>query len=106
MAVLTEDQVYALRRKVGDRPTDAELQAIYDRTGSLTETAREILETRLANFMADPANFSVPGEYSQGTEKNIDALTRALASLGDLDDDIEDGLPFLRIHRPSRRAAR
>ena len=103
---LTEDQVQVLRRQVGDRPTTQELQDIYDRTGSLTATAREILEVRLANYQADPASFSVHGEYSQDTGTNIAALQKALAELGDLDSGDSSLLHLVRRTRVRRELRR
>lgn len=83
MALSTADLKY-LRTKVGSRepPTDADLQDGYDRLGILDAVAREILEIRLADLLADPASFSVSGEYSQDTSANIRELRETLGSLG------------------------
>jgi hypothetical protein len=104
---LTEAQLATLRRRVGNAPDDAGLQAVYDRTESLTETVREILEIRLANLLADPASYSIAGEYSQDTSANIKAIESALAWLGNLDDDdpiddsvVEDELAILNPAPP------
>ena len=101
MEPLTEAQLAVLRRRVGDEPDDAGLQAIYDRTESLTETAREILEVRLANWRRQAASFNVAGEYSQDTSTNIKSVESALAHLGDLDSpetDDDDTLSTLGYH--------
>lgn len=109
MAALTEAQLVTVRRQVGNKPTDAVVQATYDRTGTLTETVREILEIRVANLRAAPTSFSVPGEYSQDTAGQIKAIDALLAGLGDLDNtDPEDdagGLPTVVVAR-ARRSGR
>lgn len=106
MAALTEGQLVTLRRQVGSSPTDGELQLIFDRVGSLTETAREVLEIRLANLRAEPTSFTVPGEYSQDTSGQIKALDAQLAKLGDLDntDPVDDAAaePTVRVVRAAR----
>ena len=84
---LSDAEIVAIRRRVGSVPDDTELNSIYDRTGSVTETAREVLELRLAELLRTPATFSVSGEYSQGTAENIKGLQQSLAELGDLDND-------------------
>lgn len=104
MEPLTEAQLAVLRRRVGNGLTVEELQAVYDRTENLTETAREILEIRLATMLADPASFNVAGEYSQDTSTNIKEIRSSLAWLGDLDSpettDDEDTLGTVEIFDP------
>lgn len=104
MPPLDEAQLALLRRKVGNGPTVEELQAIYDRVLSLTETAREVLETRLADMQSDPASFNVQGVYSQDVSTNIKALQNALAWLGDLDTpttDDDGATPTLNVWEPA-----
>lgn len=79
---LTVDQLVRIRRQVGDKPDNAALQSIYDRTGDLDELVLEVLEIRLANLVASPAQFTVVGEYGQDTGKNIDALKGVVGVLG------------------------
>jgi hypothetical protein len=79
---LSTDQLIKIRRAVGTKPSDAELNAIYDRTADVDELVLEILETRLANLRAAPEQFSVPGEYSQSTKGQMDALESQIAALG------------------------
>lgn len=79
---LTEDQLVQIRRQVGNKPDDAALNAIFDRTEDLDELVLEVLETRLATLEASPAQFTVVGEYSQDTGKNIDALKGKVGALG------------------------
>ncbi len=96
MPELSPAQLATLRRAVGTRkPTTPELQDIYDRTRSITDTAREVLEQRLADYLARPASMNIPGEYGEDSQANIKALQQQLAILGDLDDtdpvDVDDG---------------
>lgn len=80
---LTSGQIVTIRRAVGDTPDDAALGAIFARNGgSVDDLILEVLEIRLANLKAAPDSFSVPGEYSQSTGKQIDALERELAARG------------------------
>lgn len=105
--MLTVAQIVLMRRWVGRRPSDDDLQTIYDRTGSLTETVREVLETRRADLIADPASYAITGEYSQDTRANIDAINKLLAQLGDLDsEDTGDDGQFVRIIPPARTRIR
>lgn len=78
---LSQDQIVTIRRAVGDTPDDATLDAIYDRNGgSVDDLVLEVLERRLANLKAAPEQFSIPGEYSQSTKGQMDALEAAIAS--------------------------
>lgn len=79
---LTTDQLVHIRRSVGNTPDDAELNSIYDRVGDVDELILEVLETRLANLKAQPDSFSVPGEYSQSTSKQMEMLEGQIAALG------------------------
>lgn len=80
---LTEDQIVTIRRSVGDTPDDAALNTIYARNGgSVDDLILEVLETRLANLKAAPDSYSIPGEYSQSTKGQMDALESQIAALG------------------------
>lgn len=79
---MTADQIIAARRQVGNAPDDATLNATYDRLLDVDAVVLEVLEIRLAELLRKPAQFSVPGEYSQSTDANIKALTERIASLG------------------------
>lgn len=99
MATLTTDQEQWLRRQVGTTIELTDLQTRYDRLGDLVEVAREVLEQRLADFSADPAQFDVTGTYSQNTGANIKALQDALAALGT--DEEHPSASTLRSVQPS-----
>lgn len=80
---LTADQLAAIRDVIGDTtpPTDADLQAVYDRKGeSLTLTALQVLEKRYNTLAAGgPLQFSVAGEYSENRAANMTALEKLIA---------------------------
>lgn len=98
---LTEDQLVQIRRQIGNKPDDASLNSIYDRTGDLDELVLEVLETRLANLESSPAQFTVVGEYSQDTSKNIEALRLQVGTLTS-----DDGPPIVRIISAADRGRR
>jgi len=78
---LTDNDLAWVRSKVGtSAPTTAELNETFDRLGTKEAVVREVLDTRLANLTASPAQFSVSGEYSQDVSANIKALQDQLGS--------------------------
>lgn len=86
MTTLTLEQEKYLRTKVWSAVELSVLQESYDRHGDLDAVAREILETRLADLLADPASFNVVGEYSQDTRTNIENIQTVLGTLGGTSD--------------------
>ena len=72
----TTEEYYQIRRKVGTlAPTDEVLNSTFDRQdGSVDATVAEILETRFADLASQPDSFTVVGEYSQSTGKQMEAL--------------------------------
>ena len=68
---LTAGQIIAIRREIGSEPDDAALNLAYDRLGSTGLVALEILETRYADLVSSPAQFTVFGEYGQNTSQNL-----------------------------------
>lgn len=89
---LTNEQRFLVRAEVGTRvpPSDDELDDIHDRRGGLVGVVREVWSTRLANLLATPATFAIPGDYSQSTGENIRALRALLDRLAGLPDDSDD----------------
>lgn len=83
MALSSEDLIW-VRTKIGDKdpPSDADLDARYDVLQDRTAVVREVLDKRLANFAADPAQFVVPGDYSQNVTGNLDELRQAAGAVG------------------------
>ncbi len=78
---LTAGQIIAIRREIGSEPDDATLNAAYDRLGTLGLVALEILETRYADLVSSPAQFTVFGEYGQNTGQNLIDLRGQLERL-------------------------
>jgi hypothetical protein len=68
---LTAGEIIAIRREVGAEPDDTALNLAYDRLGSIGLVALEILETRYADLVSSPAQFTVFGEYGQNTSQNL-----------------------------------
>lgn len=48
--------------------------------GNEPAVAVEVLEVRLADMLKNPAQFSVPGDYSENRTANIEQLRKMLAS--------------------------
>lgn len=95
---LAEDELALVRAEIGaaDPPSDSDLDDIHDRRGGLVGVVREIWASRLADFLADPASFSVDsGSYSQNAGKNIEAIQRRLGELSSYPDDSDDIPPLL-----------
>lgn len=78
---LTAGQIIAIRREVGSEPDDVALNLAYDRLGSTGLVALEILETRYADLVSSPAQFTVFGEYGQNTSQNLIDLRMQLERL-------------------------
>lgn len=82
VAVLTADELDALRDEVGSVPADDVLQAKHQRIGlGWRDVAVAVLKRRLIDMLANPASFSVAGEYGQSTGANIAALERKIKLL-------------------------
>lgn len=83
MAALTEDQLVEIRRQIGSAPDDATLQEIYDRTENTDELVLEVLETRYADWLRNPASYTIPGEYGETrSAEQIKALQQQIEGLG------------------------
>jgi hypothetical protein len=71
-------------------PSDDDLRVIYDRLGSPEATALEVLRGRLADMLANPARFTVDGDYTSDHAANIKGLTVKIAELESAVQRIED----------------
>lgn len=78
---MTTDQKFDARRWVGNSPSDATLDDNYDRLGDVRAVIREILETRRAEFMRQPASFAIAGAYSQTNGGKVADLNTLLSAL-------------------------
>lgn len=77
---LTDAELADVRVEVGatSPPTDGDLDEIHDRRLSVQDTILEVLIKRRADYIANPAQFIIPGEYGQNTAENIKALDRQI----------------------------
>ena len=69
-------------------PTDAELNALYDATGSARTVVEETLRQRRADFLVDPVSYTLTGKYTQNAATNIAAIESDLAILARMPDDL------------------
>lgn len=81
MAALTDEEFRTIRTWLvwltdADRATS---DLIFANHGNIWACIEEGLRERLMQLIADPAQFSVNGEYSQNTTANIEALQGLLA---------------------------
>lgn len=108
----TDAQIAELRTWVPwSPPTDADLDDAADRlSGSVYQVAREYLRARLMTLVANPASFSIPGDYSQNTGENMRMIENRIGELDALiliegagtDGELSSG--FMCRDDPSRRA--
>lgn len=79
---LTDEQLAFIRSRIGDAepPDDDDLQEIFDRLTSPTPAgvAYEVLSWRLANFLSDPASYTIEGVYQESAQSNITGLQAQL----------------------------
>lgn len=99
--VLSADDLNWIHDRVGDTPDDAALALVAARTDITTREAvvREVLSRRLANMLAAPASFTIPGEYGQNNSANITALQAQLDQVGGIGDG-SSSLPTVNVVDP------
>lgn len=86
---MSEGLLRVVRSYVGtENPTDAELNARYMAVGSARTVVEQTLRQRRADFVADPASYTIGGKYTQNAATNIIALERDLDRLAMLPDDL------------------
>lgn len=70
---LTTNQLASVRSEIGDEtpPTDAELDDIYDRVGTVGGVIYEVTSKRLQDLLQAPTSLTVPGEISLDTRDNV-----------------------------------
>lgn len=100
MAALTDAQLVYLHDQLGDAADEGEMQDRYDRTNDVKVVVAEMLQRRLANLLADPASFSVSGEYTQNTSENIKAAQAQLAALSSETGSVA-GVSLVRVVSPA-----
>lgn len=72
-----------IRNWIGDQtpPTDNDLAVLWDRHPTVEQVALFVLRKRRASLLTNPAAFTVQGDYSQSTVKNLDALNALIGQL-------------------------
>lgn len=100
---LTVAQVAYFKSQLGSTINEPDLEARLLRLGTQEQAAAEAIEQMIADLLAKPASFAVPGEYSEDRSANIKALTDK--ALG-----IRDRLPLgdqvVRVVNPVQRFGR
>lgn len=97
---LTADDLAEVRKLVGSAtpPTDADLDAIYDRLGTVADVALEVLQGRYADLLAGPAKYSVEGDFSVDATANLKALAGVIDDLKSTTGES----PTLTVHSLTR----
>lgn len=97
---LTADDLAKVRQMVGSAtpPTDADLDAIYDRLGKVDDVALEVLQGRFAGLLAGPAKWAVEGDFSIDATANIAALRQQITRL----QDSAGEAPVMTVHSLTR----
>jgi hypothetical protein len=95
MGVLSTADQRLIRGYVGTDtpPSDSQLAVMLERIGSAAGVALEVLRTRYADLLSQPASFSIAGEYSQSTGENIRSMEKLIAQVEALaaSDGVETG---------------
>ena len=94
---LTDAQEFEIRQWLGTTPGRAELDSVYDGTGTVRETITYVLRQRRAALLAQPKSFSIPGEYSQ-TNFDPESISKLLLELEDATIETETD-PEPRVKR-------
>lgn len=102
---LSDGELAWIREYVGDLPADGVLIDTLNEEGVDTKegVVRRVLTKRLANLVARPADFTVPGEYSQNTTANIKAIQDMLKGLPSVAEVIDEPSSAVRIVPPRAR---
>lgn len=87
---LIERQMKWLRSQIGESAETTDLQAAFDRLGSVRDVAIEVLRERRAQWLNQPMTVSVSGVASLSLAENVKAVERQIAELVKLDDDPSD----------------
>lgn len=100
---LTIDELAYFKAQLGSTVNAADLEERLIRLGTKEKAAVEALDQKVADLLAKPASFSVPGEYTEDRSANIKALTTQA-------DAIRIRLPFgdeiVRVTNPAPRFSR
>lgn len=78
---ITAADLAAVRAWVGTAIDDADVDAVWVVQLNVELTALQLLRQRRADFVADPAQFAVQGDYSQNVADNLRALDAQIGQL-------------------------
>lgn len=116
MTALSARQMNWLHDELGDPPTDAELQTVFDTRGTVRDTAVVFIRRRITALTNQPLTVGISGVANFGFGENIKALERQLARLLKMDDDPSDdpaggdedadALPVIQVREFPRRRRR
>ncbi|WP_435059408.1 hypothetical protein [Streptomyces sp. bgisy060] len=97
------DTAYAyLRSELGEADR-ADLDARYQRLGSLQAVAVEVLRERRAALVSDPLAVTVQGVATVNNAENVKALERQITSLEERDASTDNAALPVPLRRPARR---
>ncbi|MDI3417944.1 hypothetical protein [Streptomyces luteolus] len=98
---LTDNDYAYLRSELG--PTDRDnLDARYQRLGSLQAVAAEVLRERKAALVSDPLSVTVQGVATVNNAENVRALERQIMALEEL--TVDDSASAYAVLVPLRRS--
>jgi hypothetical protein len=100
---LTPEQVAYFKSQLGSTIDQVDLEERLLRLGTQEQAAAEAIEQMIADLLAKPASFSVPGEYSEDRSANIKALTE---KAGEIRDRLPLGDQVVKVVNPVQRFGR
>lgn len=99
MAVLTDDDIAAIKSWVGSDWSESDIEDRFDRLENTDDVVLEILNTQIADLAAQPSSFSVPGlSVTQG--QNMITLSETLKRFRANGGLSGGAVRFVRINRP------
>jgi hypothetical protein len=100
---LSDDELEVVRSWVGSGPEDDDLNARFDRLGTVSLTIEEALRSQLAELINQPASLSTPDGLSISVGENMRILSDRLKSFR-LTVVGASGAPSVaRLYRPEER---
>lgn len=116
MVALTDRQMGWLHDELGEDVPDVDLQAVFERKGSVRETAIVIVRRRITALQNQPLQVGVAGVGNFTFSENLKSMERQLKRLEAMDDDPsddtdtdsdpDDDLPVIQVRSLPRRRRR
>lgn len=103
---MTADELAAIREHIGsdEPPSDADLDVLWERLGSVEAVALSVLRSRHAEMLARPAKLDVDDDHTEDWTKNLDVLSKKISSLGTVVASAGGGtVSVARLQRGGRR---